>query len=170
MKKSVILATRILFISYCAVVVYVLLVDRQRNIYNLSLVEYISHSTNLIPFKSFADYVDAMKSNAINTETVVKNIVGNIALFFPLGFFVPALFRKLQAIGKSIMVAFGAMVAVETLQLVLMVGVFDIDDFILYAIGFLAGYVVWKTVTAKKVSLKQRQSRRKTLDFKIKTA
>jgi hypothetical protein len=69
------------------------------------------------------------------------NIIGNIILLVPLGFLIPFVFSKInwkQIIVVSILCSF----IIEGIQAILHIGIFDIDDVILNALGIIIGY--WK--------------------------
>ncbi len=71
------------------------------------------------------------------------NIVGNIVVFMPFGFFIPGLEkRKLGSFLNFLKITgFGFLfsLTVETAQLVSKVGCFDVDDLILNTVGVALG-------------------------------
>lgn len=80
------------------------------------------------------------------------NIIGNVAAFVPLGFFIPVMYREQRKdkiiIGHYIrsfffvtFLGFLFSLAVETVQLVTKVGCFDVDDLFLNSIGVIIGYI-----------------------------
>ena len=92
---------------------------------------------NLIPFKTIIAYGHAEKGLLI----AGINLLGNIILLVPFGFLVEAQFRNLTKL-KKLLLAIGAGLAIEGMQVMLHIGIFDIDDVILNAIGVVVGY--WK--------------------------
>jgi glycopeptide antibiotics resistance protein len=70
----------------------------------------------------------------------IRNIIGNIALLIPIGFLVPLLWERINTL-KAI-VTFSALCSfsIETIQYVLTIGVFDIDDIIYNVTGSLIGF------------------------------
>ena len=109
----------------------------------MPLSEYIQRSVNLIPFLTVTNYIKSIGTGTINLKTVFINLAGNIFLFTPLGFLLPAVFRPQQG-GIKTLTVFFIVLAVEALQLLLQIGVFDIDDFILNLLGAALGYGIWK--------------------------
>ncbi len=105
---------------------------------------------NLWPFKTILPYLLGEKGWLIATV----NIVGNIILLVPVGLLVPLVLRRMTW-KKMSWLAVCTGFAIELLQTVLHVGIFDIDDIILNAAGTLIGYRVY-TLTAN-------MSRRSTL-------
>jgi glycopeptide antibiotics resistance protein len=67
------------------------------------------------------------------------NLVGNIAPLVPIGFLVPFVYRNITW-KKSLGLAAAAGLALEGMQVVLRVGILDIDDVILNALGVMVGY------------------------------
>lgn len=80
-------------------------------------------SVNLVPFRTISLYVFG------NANSVIAgvNLAGNIVVFIPMGFFLFFAISRLvwhRALLAGIMIG----LSIETLQFVLRVGVFDIDD------------------------------------------
>ncbi|MYL65323.1 VanZ family protein [Bacillus hwajinpoensis] len=71
---------------------------------------------------------------------ILKNIIGNILLFMPLGFLMPLVSKK----GKSFLIigiiGFLTSTVIELLQYFVAHRIFDIDDILLNALGALVGY------------------------------
>lgn len=106
---------------------------------NLSLIEYFKYSSNFIPFKTIIGYVLGYFNSEFTLLTVVKNILGNLVLFIPTGFIV---YDYLQCDTKKwiwflFLTCF--FLLLETIQAVFRVVFFDIDDIILYFLGFAIG-------------------------------
>jgi len=57
-----------------------------------------------------------------------------------MGAFLPVLFKKLRKFRWVILVCFSETVAAELLQLIFILGSFDVDDIILNTAGAAAGY------------------------------
>lgn len=90
---------------------------------------------NLVPFETIQMYLSGKPTWTIAT----LNLVGNSALFMPLGFFAPFLHQR---IGWRLAFLGGALFSLmlETLQLTLKVGSFDVDDVLLNILGVVLGY------------------------------
>lgn len=78
------------------------------------------------------------------------NLIGNIAMFLPIGIIWPAVFRQLDSLGKVIAAGVGFSVCIEILQLPFFDRVSDVDDLILNSLGFLMGYGVYLLVKRMK--------------------
>ena len=73
----------------------------------------------------------------------ILNVIGNIAVFVPFGIFVPILFVRCKNIFLTTLLALQMSLIVELIQLVTMVGSFDVDDILLNTLGGLCGYLIW---------------------------
>ena len=87
---------------------------------------------NLVPLIYLLDYL-------IVGEAVL-NVVGNTAMFIPIGIIWPMVFKELDSHGKVIAAGVGFSLCIEVLQLPFFDRVTDIDDLILNSLGFLIGY------------------------------
>ena len=67
------------------------------------------------------------------------DIIGNILLLFPLGFFLPIWFRKADKPKKVVLICFFVSVAIEITQLITTRGYFETDDLLHNTIGALMG-------------------------------
>ncbi|MFE2180396.1 VanZ family protein [Streptomyces sp. NPDC059455] len=94
--------------------------------------------TNLHPGRSLRAYVDQPAF-----QDTVKQIGGNVLLGAPFGVLLPMLVPKARGAVRVVVVTALVMVAVETVQGLIVEGrAFDIDDVILNTSGALLGYVV----------------------------
>lgn len=95
---------------------------------------------NLLPFVYMTDYP--------TRGDILRNVIGNTAMFVPLGIVWPAVFRKLDTHKKAIAAGIGTSLLIELLQLPFFDRVSDIDDLILNSAGFLMGYGISLLVKA----------------------
>lgn len=94
-------------------------------------------SSNFIPFKEMLRY-------EFGTKLFFKNVVGNMIMFIPFGFFI-SYFLKLKKIYSVFILTLLTSITIETTQL-LIGRVFDIDDIFLNIIGGLFGYFIFKII------------------------
>ena len=80
------------------------------------------------------------------------NIIGNIAMFIPIGIIWPAVFWELDTHMKVIAAGVGFSLLIEMIQIPLYNRVTDVDDLILNSLGFLIGYGIY--LLAKKLKKK----------------
>ena len=100
--------------------------------------------TNLIPFKEMFRY-------EFGSFKFIKNIIGNILLFVPYGFFSSYYLNNKKA-GTTIVLSFIATLCIETIQYY--IGrVFDIDDIILNVFGAFCGYLIFIALNAVRSKL-----------------
>lgn len=90
---------------------------------------------NLIPFRSMSPYLKNI------TETFAfKNIIANILVFIPLGFFISN--KNPKNVFKALIICLGVILSIELIQLFFKIGFFDVDDIILNFIGSLLGVFI----------------------------
>ena len=94
-----------------------------------------SGGANLVPFRTIGSY---LRGEPLSLMPML-NVAGNIVLFVPIGFLLPLVLRAVRWPSVLAMaVALG--LAIEGTQAALRVGIFDIDDVILNALGVMIGY------------------------------
>lgn len=69
--------------------------------------------------------------------------IGNIALFIPLGIILPCFFNFARKWWKCLLMGFDVSLIVEILQLVLHLGLFELDDLVNNTFGCLLGYSLY---------------------------
>lgn len=94
-------------------------------------------SSNFIPFKEMLRY-------EFGTKLFFKNVIGNMIMFIPFGFFT-SYFLKLKKFYSIFFLTLLTSITIETTQL-LIGRVFDIDDIFLNIIGGLVGYFIFKII------------------------
>ena len=100
---------------------------------------------NFVPFRTICPYLRGDKGWLI----AGLNLVGNIALLVPIGFFFAFVFRNMTW-KKSLVLAVAAGLAIEGMQVLFRVGIFDVDDVILNGLGVILGYWAF-TMLAKRL-------------------
>ena len=71
-------------------------------------------------------------------------LVGNLVAFVPIGILAAVLFKDLRSGWKMLLLGAAFSLVVETLQVLLAVRVFDVDDILLNALGTWLGYGVFR--------------------------
>lgn len=97
---------------------------------------------NFKPFVYWFDYP--------TIKEALLNLIGNVAMFIPLGIIWPAVFKKLNTHWKVIAAGFGVSLTIEILQLPFFDRASDVDDLILNTLGFLIGYGIYLLVRKTK--------------------
>ena len=93
---------------------------------------------NLVPFES----INGVLTHS-NFMYSLRNIVGNILLFVPLGFSFPLRF-KVNKFWKVILLGFFTSCLVEVIQLFTSIRSFDVDDLILNTFGAIIGFILYR--------------------------
>ena len=95
----------------------------------------ISYGNNFIPFKELTRY-------SFGSNLFYKNIVGNILLFMPYGFFA-SYYLKLDKKRIAFLLVFIVSLSIECVQLI--IGrCLDVDDILLNLIGGMLGYFIYR--------------------------
>ena len=136
-RKIIRIISRICFVIYMIVLVYFLLLSdgfgRSEG--------YSEYRYNLVPlqeivrFIRYRDYIDFL--------SVVINLLGNVVAFMPFGALIRWVVNRKMRWYQAVTYTFLFSLCVELLQLVAMVGVFDVDDLILNTLGGLLGFFVY---------------------------
>ena len=136
---------RFLFVVYALVLLW-LLFDRTPNWGDsLTYSEQMRKSINLVPFLTIGNYwkvVARLEFTPMFYHSVI-NLGGNIFLFIPIGYFLPRLWPYLRNFFSFLLICTAAIVLVELLQLVTLLGSLDIDDLILNLFGMVTGYLLF---------------------------
>ena len=102
------------------------------------------HSFNIIPFQSIWEFKKLMFSGYFTRG--FNNIVGNVFVFAPFGYFIPLLHKKCQKWKIVILAGFFVSLFFEICQYFLYLGSADIDDIILNLLGVILGFLFFKIV------------------------
>ena len=97
----------------------------------------ILEGNNFIPFSEIFRY-------QLGSKYFIKNIIGNVIMFMPYGFFVGK-YASMKNVKLTVFLLLLASVSIEVTQLV--IGrVFDVDDIILNVFGGLLGYFAYRFI------------------------
>ena len=134
-----------LFGFYCACMLW-LLFGRRMNPGSLPFPDYLQTHLNLIPFRTIRLFARLLVPpvRPYLVRIALRNLLGNIFLFTPLGLFLPTLFPQLRKFLLSLAAVAIIITCVELTQLILMVGTCDIDDLLLNLLGAAIGYGLYK--------------------------
>ncbi len=134
---------RFLFVVYGFLLLWLLFDRPDRWGSQLSYAQQLRDNMNLIPFHTIGNYwkvVSRMEFTPLFFHCVI-NLGGNIFLFIPIGYFLPRLWPVLRNFFLFLLTCTLAMILVELLQLVTLLGSLDIDDLILNLFGMVLGYL-----------------------------
>lgn len=91
-------------------------------------------SSNLIIFSSIR-----LMLRSGSSALILKNIVGNVLLFLPLGFLLPLIIRSKQGFAWQLLFGVLVSLAIELCQYLFAARIFDIDDILLNTLGTVFG-------------------------------
>lgn len=138
----------VLFIIYLAMLTKNILFKKSAGYYkNYFKKEYRHYNirqgwekANTKPFSTIKLFYN---SRRMNLEYKQNNLWGNFLGFVPLGFFLPWLLRFFRRGIVTIVSGLLLSLCFELMQLILGLGIFDVDDLILNAAGCLAGFIIF---------------------------
>lgn len=110
---------------------------------------WLNFRINLLPFVYLMDY-------EIRREALI-NVIGNTAMFIPLGIVWPCVYKELNTPVKAIAAGAGFSLLIEILQLPFYDRVSDVDDLILNSLGFILGYLIYLLARAIKRATKKQK-------------
>lgn len=141
MKQLVRNMLALAFVGYMILLVYFLFFSEEYG----RTKHFLNYQYNFVPFREISRFIKYR--DVVGLDAFLVNIVGNVVVFMPFGFFVPGLerrkfgpflnFLKITGIG------FVFSLTVETIQLVSKVGCFDVDDLMLNTVGVALGCVCY---------------------------
>lgn len=77
---------------------------------------------------------------------VLTNLLGNILIFIPFGFFLPMGSTK-KSFVLTALFSFFLSLGIETFQLLTKIGSFDVDDLLLNTLGGIIGYLLYRILS-----------------------
>ena len=137
-KKRLTKAGWLLFYLYIILLSYFLFFSEHYGRENVMA----TYRYNLVLFKEIRRFIEYREQ--LGFESFVVNILGNIFAFAPFGFLLPVLNKRYR---KFFLVTFLCLLfslCVETIQLILKVGIFDVDDMLMNTVGGILGYLFYK--------------------------
>jgi glycopeptide antibiotics resistance protein len=145
-------AMEALFVGYMGAVLYVTLLplpvkpDDTRPLWA---------SVNLVPARTVVGIIREFPG------LVIQQLLDNVVLFVPLGFFLPLLSTRYRRFAMTAAVGLSVSVGIELVQLALLLTLVsrrsvDVDDVILNVTGACLGYLVWRGARAVARTLPRR--------------
>lgn len=153
-RKKIGLLSLFLLMIYGAIVVYfVLFSDRLGRVDGYSTYRY-----NLVPFEEIRRFIQYR--DYVTTGAFVLNLIGNLLVFFPVGFLVPIWKINKKGCLWIVLYSFLFSLCIESLQLVTKVGVFDVDDLLLNTLGGVFGWICYKILLAVYHRVMERRAKK----------
>lgn len=104
----------------------------------------VIRNSNFIPLRTIINYI--RYSNTVSFKHLIINLLGNICAFVPMGFFLPIFNKHSRKLSNTLWVSALFSLTAEILQLILVVGSFDVDDILLNTVGGGFGYLIYYLV------------------------
>lgn len=114
--------------------------------YGWTMIRENIRRANLVPFTTIMLFI----KSRLAMRDIVGNVLGNIVGFIPFGILVPMLFKQLAGFLKVVIAAFVLSVGFELMQLIFVLGSFDVDDLMLNTAGAAIGYQIYLWDDRKK--------------------
>ena len=94
---------------------------------------------NLIPLRTITYQIEN-----VDSEWAKINLLSNLFGFVPFGYLLPYIYPRFR--NKVVLCSIIMLLAVvfEMIQYIFMLGIFDIDDIIMYCVGAAIGYMMWQ--------------------------
>lgn len=137
-KRTIRLLGRILFVIYILALIYFLFLSEA---YGRTGMHDRDYQYNLKLFQEIRRFW--IYREQVGGWIAFYNLAGNVIGFIPFGFILPVMHRGMKHFWLVLMLGFGLSLLVETLQLVLKVGCFDVDDLLLNTLGAVIGYLLF---------------------------
>lgn len=134
----------IVFVLYCMALAYLTLLKGIGATFDMSYAEYLKASSNFIPFFSFYVFLTTPYKSAVVVKYFITGLIGNLLLFLPWGLLLPSIVEKLRSFKRFFIFTTLVIIAIEFLQLFLMLGSCDVEDYLLNIIGAVAGFFLYR--------------------------
>lgn len=135
-----------IFLCYSILMLWLLFGQRMGDAANAPYMEQLTANMNLEPFRTIRNYLSVAQwtRDPGLFRHIVINLVGNVVMFIPLGFFLPLNWQRLRSFPGMIASVFLLVTGIEIVQLVTLLGSLDVDDLILNLFGASVGYLFWQ--------------------------
>lgn len=136
-RKKIKMVSRICFGIYIIILLYLLLLsDDFSRIEGYSIYRY-----NVKPFQEILRFLNGRDN--LRLSSIIINLLGNVVAFIPFGALIRWVINRKVYWFQVVLYTFLFSLFVEFLQLILKVGVFDVDDLLLNTLGGLFGFWIY---------------------------
>ena len=141
-----------LAIAYALWMVWLLFGQRLGFVVEGSYWQLLKENLNLIPTDTVRRYLWILQHSDIPGQLrhAVINLAGNVIMFVPLGFFLPALWHNLGKMWRFLPLTVVIISIIELIQLFAMLGSCDVDDLMLNVAGACIGWFFWRLLPQKR--------------------
>ena len=110
----------------------------------LSYVDRLRNNFNITPLYTIRNYIHVLMNS--NNGALVRhcfiNLVGNVVMFIPAGYLVSGLWKSQRNLLVFLLTCIALILTIELVQLLTLLGSFDVDDLILNLAGMFLGYLL----------------------------
>ena len=130
---------------YAAALVWLVLLSRESRFVGGDYWQQVVESIHLEPLATIRRYTSLPFDPASKFWWIHAgvNLLGNVIVFVPLGWFLPALWRKQRNFFRFTLTVSGLILLIELAQLLTFRGICDVDDFLLNLPGAILGFLLW---------------------------
>lgn len=142
---------RFLFIVYVGLMIWLLFARSPDWNSKYEYRELLRMKVNLKPFSTIRNYLNVLLHYPESSEygKCFIELLGNVLMFIPAGWLLPRIFPHMRKFFLFLLTCVLSIFFVEALQLLTLLGWFDIDDVILNLSGMLIGFIIY-AITSKK--------------------
>jgi glycopeptide antibiotics resistance protein len=114
--------------------------------FNEEVPEMMKAHYNFVPLDSIYDTL----AQAVSVDVALKQVLGNVVLFFPLGFLVPLRWNYFMTMKRVLLLGLFTSCVIEFLQFAISVAIHyryrsvDMDDVLLNTLGCIVGFLLLK--------------------------
>lgn len=143
-KKRLRITVSAAFLLYLLVMLYLLFFQRMGRTSPLTYWERLEASVNFVPFHTITQFLGNLSSErSYIVQRAFINLAGNIAMFVPLGLFLPYFWEKQRRFRCFLPTVILTIVCVEVIQLFALLGSCDVDDLIFNVGGACLGFLIF---------------------------
>lgn len=143
-KKAKCLVCVAATVVYVLFLLYVLFFRSIGVTYPWTYTEYLKAMHNFIPFRSVYVLLTTPVCSRQIVFRFIVNFLGNIILFIPWGILLPIYCKKVKSFRCFAVLTIIILFAVETIQILTMLGSFDIEDVLLNMMGACIGFTGYR--------------------------
>lgn len=135
----------VLFFLYCSFMIFLLFFGTRQPDYGDYWAQ-IAESYSVKPLYTIRNYLRVLQhsSNPSLIRHCAVNLIGNVLLFIPAGYFFPRLWHFFRPFWRFFLWIFFLLLLIEAAQLFSLRGRLDVDDIILNLSGMLIGYLFYQ--------------------------
>lgn len=125
---------KVLFLLYLLVLVYLMFFFEAYD----RTMQNRRYLYNLIPFREIRRFI--VYRETLGVSVVVENLIGNVVGFMPYGFILPLIYKSKRKLWMITLLTMEFSLFIEMTQLLLKVGICDVDDILMNTLGGMLGY------------------------------